>query len=433
MKKALHKLAIPTIITGFAEPIISLADTILIGHLGAQAVGGMGISISILFLLTWVIGSGRNALAAEVAQLLGKAQFSLINVVLTQTFILFVAISVIVAISVSFAISPILHWYQAEGAVFEYAKDYFLIRIMGLPFLIGAFVLFGYAKGMQNTRTPLYITLAAGMVNLLLDLALIHGIPPYIEGMGLKGAAIASVCAHVTMFLAAIFLLKKQHQFSFSTERTIHPHVKITVANSGNLVLRTAALNFTFIWCNRYATSLGDVFIATQTILFNLWMFCAFFLDGYAHAGLALTGKYKGQQNDTLIIQTTRYVLRVNLIIAGCLGVILFAVKWPIAQLVTDDVALSSSINNHMIFLCATLPFSAYAFTYDGIFIGLARIKLLRNVLIISTFFVFLPLFEVLTRALEPHYFYIWLSIFVWLGFRGIVPHFYFKNQYKTS
>ena len=63
-----------------------------------------------------------------------------------------------------------------------------------------------------------------------------------------------------------------------------------------NMFVRTMVLNLVFLISNRYANSYGSSSLAAYTIAYNIWIFSAFFIDGYSNAGNALAGKFMGEK-----------------------------------------------------------------------------------------------------------------------------------------
>jgi len=274
------------------------------------------------------------------------------------------------------------------------------------------------------------IATIGALINIVLDFILVYGIEGIIDPMGVKGAAWASLFAQVIMaFLALLFLLKKT-DVSLRLKRKIHPEIKRLVNMSYNLFIRSVALNIALLMAVREATSLGKEFIAAHTIAINLWLFSAFFLDGYGAAGNILGGRLLGAKKfRELGILTKRvniYNLVVSLLLIG-LGILLYK---PIGLLFSKDVLVLSTFYGVFFIVLISQPVNAIGFTYDAIFKGLGEMKYLRNVLISSTFFGFIPTLIICTYF-DLKLMGIWIAIVVWIGFRALALAIKYRNKYS--
>src|SRR5690606_23032914 len=139
--------------------------------------------------------------------------------------------------------------------------------------------------------------------------------------MHIMGAAYASVIAQLAMFLMALYFFFTKTPFGLSIRLKINPQMKRLLGLSLNLFVRAASLNFAIYLANAYATGYGDTFIAAQSILMNIWLFFSFFIDGYANAGNAISGKLLGAKQYKklwyLSIDISKYAIVIALILMG--------------------------------------------------------------------------------------------------------------------
>ena len=119
------------------------------------------------------------------------------------------------------------------------------------------------------------------------------------NGMGVKGAATASIVAQATMFILSIIVLYKKTPFTLSFSIKKNPFFNEMIHIFWNMFIRTLVLNIVFILANRFANKNGDVQLTAYTIGYNIWIFSSFFIDGFSNAGNALAGKYLGAKDRT--------------------------------------------------------------------------------------------------------------------------------------
>lgn len=314
-----------------------------------------------------------------VSQYLGAKKLSEIKSLVPQTILLSFILSAVVYLTTSLLATHIFRLYNASGLILNYAVDYFQIRAFGFPFTLVTFAIFGVLRGLQDTLYAMYISLAGGIINLVLDVVLVFGVGEIIPPMGVEGAAYASLMAQFAMTLAAVWVLHARTPFSFRLSRTLHPELRRILSLSANLVVRTAALNVALYLANRYATGYGKEHIATHTIALNIWLFAAFFIDGYANAGIAIAGKLLGAKEHMALGRLGYDLSRYSVIVALCVS-LFFVGAYPwLGGLFIKDAAVLSLFSGMFWMIILMQPLNALAFTFDGIYKGLGEAKFLRN------------------------------------------------------
>ena len=209
---AINKLAVPALIAGIAEPIISATDLAIIGNLpehSVEAASAVGIVVFFLNFLIWTLGQSRSAISSIISQYLGAGKLEEVkNLPMQAMLIVFVISVIILGVTYPFA-RDIFSWYKAKDLVLDYCVDYYQIRALGFPLILITFAIIGTFRGLQNTFYPMIIAIVGTIVNIVLDFALVYGIEGIINPMHIKGAAYASVVAQIIMALcSAYFLLK---------------------------------------------------------------------------------------------------------------------------------------------------------------------------------------------------------------------------------
>ncbi|MGB0896567.1 MAG: MATE family efflux transporter [Flavobacteriaceae bacterium] len=428
--KAINKLAVPALIAGIAEPIISATDLAIIGNLqkhSAEAAAAVGLVSVFLNALIWMLGQSRSAISSIVSQYLGAEKLDDVKNLPIQAILIIVAISVLIlGVTYPFA-KEIFSLYNAKGLVLDYCVDYYQIRTLGFPLLLVTFAIIGTFRGLQNTYYPMLIALAGLVCNLGLDVILVFGIDDVIPALGLQGAAYASVISQAVMLLLAFYFLIKKTEIPIKLSLPFNKEIKNLLVMIVNLFVRTLALNIALNVSSYYATSYGIEYINAYTISINIWFICAFVIDGYASAGNMMSGKLYGAndfENLTLLRQKlTTYGAVVGVLLLLILG--LFYV--PIGQLYSNNVLVRAEFYNTFWLAIAMQPLCAIAFIYDGMYKGMGKMKKLRNVLLISTFLGFIPV-VILTDYFNMKLYGIWTAFVVWIFLRGLLLKLDFKH-----
>lgn len=430
--KNINKLAIPALIAGIAEPLLSITDTAIIGNIdenATESLAAVGIVGAFISMLIWVFGQIRSAISSIISQYVGANKLDKINTLPAQAIAIVVAGSLFVlAISYPFA-KQIFQFYNASGTVLEFCVTYFKIRIFGFPFSLFVFAVFGIFRGLQNTYYPMIIAIIGALLNVVLDIAFVYGIEGFIPAMHIEGAAYASIIAQITMAVIALVLLIKKTSISLKLSLLLHEEIPKLLGMIGNLFIRTIALNTALYFATAFATDYGKEYIAAYTIGLNLWLLGAFMIDGYASAGNILAGKLLGSKDyKTLIVlskKLTKYGLFTGIIIA-VLGFVFYDF---IGQIFTKDPLVLEQFYHVFWIVILTQPISAITFIFDGMFKGMGEMKYLRNLLILSTAFVFIPtllFFDWLDYKLVA----IWIAFTLWIMARGIPLIIKFRSKF---
>ncbi|MBT3740856.1 MAG: MATE family efflux transporter [Polaribacter sp.] len=430
--KYINKLAIPALIAGIAEPLLSITDTAIIGNIeenATESLAAVGIVGAFISMLVWVFGQIRSAISSIISQYVGANKLGKIEALPAQAMAIVVAGSLLVlVISYPFA-KQIFQFYNASGTVLDFCVTYFKIRIFGFPFSLFVFAVFGTFRGLQNTYYPMIIAIIGAVLNVVLDLVFVYGVEGFIPAMNIEGAAYASLIAQVTMALIALILLLKKTSISLKISLPFHEEIPNLLGMIGNLFIRTIALNIALYFATAYATGYGNEYIAAYTIGLNLWLLGAFMIDGYSSAGNILSGKLLGSKDYETLFKLSIKLAKYGFFIGMIIAIFGFVFYDFIGQIFTKDPLVLEQFYHVFWIVILTQPISAITFIFDGMFKGMGEMKYLRNLLILSTGFVFIPtllFFDWLDYKLVA----IWIAFTLWILARGIPLIFKFRSKF---
>ena len=430
--KTINKLAIPATIAGIAEPLLSITDTAIVGNIpgdGLESLAAVGIVGSFLSMLIWILGQTRSAISAIIAQYLGAGRLSAIQNLPAQAIFLNVSLSFLILVSTIFVAEDIFKLLNASGKILAYCVAYYKIRVWGFPLTLFTFAVMGIFRGLQNTFWPMMIAIVGACLNVVLDLVLVYGLEGIIAPMHLEGAAWASLIAQGVMASMALVLLVRKTHISLMPKLPFHPELGRLIGMSLNLFVRTVALNLALLLAVREATALGDRFIGAHTIAINLWLFAAFFIDGYSAAGNIIGGRllgagdYKGLWD--LAARVVRYGSVVSIVLMG-LGFLFYQ---PIGRLFSNETVVLESFYAIFYIVILGMPVNTVAFIFDGLFKGLGEMKYLRNVLLVATFLGFVPALY-LGSYLHWGLHGVWIAFTIWMGVRGGALVWKFRHKF---
>ena len=422
-------LAAPMILSNLSVPLVALVDTAVVGHLphahqlAAVAVGG-----SLYTLLTWAMGFLRMGSTGFAAQAAGRGDGGALRQVLLQGLGLGVCLALLLSLLAIPFSSAALSLMQPSAELDQLARQYFQIRLFGLPASLATYALIGWLLGTQSARGPLAILLTANLLNVGLDLLFVLGLE-----WGVAGAAWASVIAEWSGALLGLWLTRGAlarypgHLEGRALQRWSSWRPLLAV--NRDIFIRTLALQLVFFLITVQGTRLGDATVAANALLLNGLTLTAYALDGLAHAVEALCGHALGARD--------RHALRRALLVAGAWSLLasigfalffLFGGHWFVALL--TDISEIRVLAQVFLPYLAVLPLLAvWSYLLDGLFIGATRAREMRDAMLIALA-LSLPLAWWL-QSLGNHG--LWLAFLAFMGLRSLVLGGYAWNMNRRN
>ena len=430
--KEINRLAIPAIFAGIVEPLISLTDTAVAGRLpmhADEALGAIGLVGSFMSAMIWIFLQTSNAITALVAQGYGANKVNTLKTLVSQVFYFNLIISLILSFAAYFLADWIFGLYGAKNLLLDTAVRYFKIRVWGFPLTLITFTIFGVFRGLQNTSWAMNISILGGLLNAALDVLLVF----YFQ-FDVEGIAWASITAQALMFVLAIFYLYYKTPFRLMKIFPLHADFGKTLVMSFDLFVRTLSLNIALFLAFRTATLLGgdgeNQFVGAHALLIQIWLFSSFFLDGYAHAAAALSGRLFGANQLLKLRYLVLDLIKIMLVLGTLVLAFYFFAYEHLGRILTKSESVLAVFYSAFWIVALMQPLNSIAFLFDGVYKGLGKTKLLRNVFIAALLFGFIPslyLFNYLGLGIQG----IWLAFVIWMFIRagGLFAHFY-RNIY---
>lgn len=385
----LVRLAVPTIVSTLAVPLLGVADTAILGrlpdvtHLAAAAAAN-----TILNAVFWIFGFLRMGTTALVAQASGQGDPR------ESARLLFQASAVGGALGLLLVAGrgPMgwigFHLVGAAPEVTALAKEYYAIRIFEAPvFLIGLGIT-GYLRGRGDAITPMLFTLGVNLVNIAGDLLLVPGwwgLP----SLGVRGAAWASLIAQWTGGVGLVLAVWPRVRRHVSREwlsgwRRLPWGRFLRVQQ--DLFFRTLFLVVTMAAITALAARLQDPHeLAAHAVLLQLWSLVSYAVDGFAYATETTVGTWLGRGRP----QAARASAQAALLWGVGIG-ILFALVYragvdTIARFFTTDPRVQQILHELVVVIAVSQPVNALAYIFDGILIGATDTRFLRRAMLTSS------------------------------------------------
>jgi putative MATE family efflux protein len=394
-----------------------------------ESLSAVGIAGAFLSTLIWILGQTRSAISAVISQNLGAGKIDEIKTLPAQAVFFNILLSLVVLASTYFFAEEIFSLLNAEGMILDLSLEYYNIRVWGFPLTLFTFAIFGIFRGLQNTFWPMVVAMSGAVINIGLDFALVYGIEDIIAPMGVKGAAWASLIAQGLMAIMSLIFVLVKTDISLRLRFPLHKEINRLVVMSLNLFVRSLSLNIALVLAVKEATALGKETIAAHTIAVNIWLFTAFFIDGYGAAGNVLGGRLLGAKSYKDLWTLTKRLNLYNLIVAALLMSVAFIFYRSSGLIFSKDDTVLQAFYSVFFIVILMQPLNSIAFTLDAIFKGLGETAYLRNTLLGATFLGFVPMIY-LSKYLEWGFIGIWIAFVVWMFIRSSALIFKYHNTY---
>ncbi|MBO5956458.1 MAG: MATE family efflux transporter [Bacteroidales bacterium] len=427
MNKSILKLAIPNIISNITIPLLGLVDMILMGHLdSAIYIGAIALGGTIFSVLYSFFSFLRAGTTGFTAQSLGNNDntetiYSLYRSVCIGIPIIILILSLQIPIA---KISSLL--LDGSNEVKELAITYFYVRIWAAPANILLYCLNGWFVGMQNTKIPMFIAILINVMNIIFSFILV-----ILFEQNVKGVALGTVIAQYSGLTLAIILLIKNYRSYFVKINSkilfdIEKMKRFFKVNR-DLMIRSFLLIISIAFFTNQSAKLGNNILAINMILLQSFYIFSYFTDGFAYAGEALVGKFVGSKDK----ENLQKVIRLLLIWGFSISIpfsILYAISpSSFVKIISDNAEILTAIQPYYIYMVIIPLITFAAFIWDGIYIGATASKAIRNTMIISTIFVFIPSWYLLMPRFGNHG--LWIAFLLFMIARGVSMTFMYKKN----
>ena len=411
-------LALPSILANITVPFVGIVDLAIAGHLGdAAAIGGIAVGTMLFDMLYWNLGFLRVGTGGITAQAFGRRDWKCAG----ETFVQGIATALLMAF-----LCLVIQWLyiyvsflvlDCTPEVASVAKEYFFIRIWAVPATLSLFVFKGWFIGMQNTVFSMITDIWVNVVNMAASWLLAFHTP-----LGLKGVAVGTLIAQWTgLALASSLMLARYRSIlaQASIRAAVHwQHIRSFFRINVDLFIRSFSLLVVYNGFTIIATYWGDTQLAVSAVMMKLLLFYSYFVDGFAYAGEALTGRFIGEQNKDQLHKVIRLLFYWCFGIAAVSTLAYSIFPQSMISIITNDPAVHAGCRPFLFWLLLMPVFSCIAFVWDGIYVGATASKALRNCTVgsalafLAGYFVFAPLAGI--QALYIGYFFhlIWRSAY---------------------
>ncbi|MER6305658.1 MATE family efflux transporter [Streptomyces sp. NPDC001657] len=358
-------LAVPAFGSLVAEPLFVMVDSAVIGHLGTSQLAGLGIAAGLLTTAVSVFVFLAYATTAAVARRVGAGDLP----AAIRQGMDGIWLALLLGAAVIAAVLPTAPWlveaFGASGTAAPYATTYLRISALGIPAMLMVLAATGLLRGLQDTRTPLYVAIGGFSANAALNVGLVYG-----AGLGIAGSAWGTViaqCGMAAVYLTVVVRGARRHGASLRPDAA---GIRASAQAGVPLLVRTLSLRAVLMIATAIAARLGDAEVAAHQIAITLWNLLAFALDAIAIAGQAIIGRHLGAGDRAGARAACRRMVQWGIAAGLVLGLLVVLSRPLFIPLFTSDPAVRDPLLTTLLVVAVTQPVSGVVFILDGVLMG---------------------------------------------------------------
>ena len=369
---SLITLSIPTILEEVFATLLQYVDTAMVGRLGEKATAAVSTTTSIGWLINSIPGAIAIAMLAIASKANGAGQDEKLRKLAGQSILYAFVVGVILEI-LALVLSPFIPiWMGVEEDIVRPASLYFSITSITLIFRTSARVFAAMIRSLKDTRSPMYISVAENILNVILNFVFIYGL-----GLGVVGAAIASCISFgiggIAMFL--MMLSKKQLRPSFVD---LKPDKDIWMEA---LPIGYPVLGATVVSCMGYivfagmVSGMGTIIFAAHSIAVTAEQIV--YIPGYGlrAATSTLIGNALGEGNTAKLSATRKMTILMTMVIMLVNGTLLFLFAYPFMQIFTNSTEVVIIGSKMLKLVSFSEIFFGLMIVLEGISYGMGQTK----------------------------------------------------------
>jgi multidrug resistance protein, MATE family len=417
MNRRILNLAIPNVISNITVPLLGIVDLTVMGHLGSEVyIGAIAVGGMIFNFIYWGFSFLRMGTSGFAAQGFGKNNKTEIIAILVRA--LLVALSgALLLIALQYPIEKLSFLIiNSSEEVKNFASSYFYIRIWAAPATISLYAFTGWFIGMQNTKIPMMVAITVNLLNIGFNLFFV-----FVLDMKSDGVAYGTVLAQYCGLALSLFFFRKYFMgyLSFFRRETLQERTALLEFFRVNkdIFIRTLALIFTMSFFTTKSAQTNDTILAVNTLLFQFFIFFSYFVDGFANAGEALTGRYIGALQKQNLIRSVKLIFYWTFGISLVFTLINAIGGAFLLSLMTSNEDIIREAAPYYIWVVFIPLVSFTAFVWDGIYIGATASSYLRNSILVALAF-FLVTYYLPQGQLGNHG--LWFALLLFLAVRGV-------------
>lgn len=339
LRQEVLRLALPAMGEQMLSLMVSLVDTMLVGHLGAEALAGVSLATQWVFMASTLFSAISTGSVALVARAAGAQDLETANRTARQSVIVGLAVGLLATALAVLLAGPAVVLMGAEPASLQQGISY--LRIAGMAFALQAvmFVCNACLRGVGDTRTTLKVMLVVNVINVVVAWTAING-PLGLPRLGVAGSALGAAAGRAAGGLLALgILLKGRSGLKLDLRgwgpdlETIRRLLRVGLPTGGEqLLMRVGMMSFV-----RVVASMGTVVVAAHAVALRVESISYMPGFGFAIAGTTLVGQGLGARDPQRAERSGYLTYQIAAVLMMAMGLIFILLPRPLISLFTAE------------------------------------------------------------------------------------------------
>lgn len=393
-------IALPALLALASDPLASLVDTAFIGHIGPVELGAVGVSISVFNLVSKMFNlpllnvttsfvaedaSDKEVVTETPLELKGLLSMEALNgneehqespvtnianekpclPSVSSALVLGTLLGLGEAFILTFFAGPILTvmGVNESSPMRQPASQYLMLRAIGAPAAVVALAIQGVFRGFKDTKTPLYVTMAGNLVNIILDPILIFTLK-----LGVCGAAIATIISQY--IIVGLLLWVLAFKVTLLPPRLEDLRLSRFLKSGGYLLVRTIAILLVMTLATSMAARQGAIQMAGHQICLQIWLAASLLSDSIALAGQAIIATAFAKFEYKRAREASFRILQIGFLFGLFIAMLLGATMPAFSRVFSTDAVVLNTVKGLIPFVALTQPINSLAFVFDGLHYG---------------------------------------------------------------
>lgn len=427
--KNILKVALPIIISGVAQNIVNVTDTMFLGRLSNVALGAGG-NAGIFYFVLVITGMGFTTGAQIIiGRRNGEKNYAQIGKIFDHSIYFLVPLGILLYFFIKHWAPFLLEIITLSPAILEASIEFLSYRAFGILFAFINFTFIAFYVGTTKTKILIYATVLMMLVNVFLDYALIFGNFGFPE-MRIKGAALASVISEAVALIFFILYtykaidIEKYQLFEFKKFDTV-VFKRILKVSSPVMLQNFLSLSSWFIFF-MIIEKIGERELAISHIIRSIYMVLMIPLFGFSSATNTLVSNLIGQGRKNQVLPLIKKITILSLLSTSFVLLFNLLIPQQMIGFYTNDLNLILDTIPTLNVISFTMFVFALAFIlFNGVSgTGNTKTSLLIEFITISIYLVSTYYIALVLEASLP---IVWCSEIIYFGLLGIMSFIYLK------
>ncbi len=401
VSKLIFKLAIPNITAQFVNLLYNIVDRVFIGHMpstGSLALSGVGICFPIIIFVSAVASFSAVGGATRASISMGEKNTQKAQKIIDNCFTMQVILSVVLTALMLLFNRKLLMVFGGSDNIINYAVDYMNVYAIGTIFVqltvgMNAFITCqGYAKKAMLT------VIIGAVLNTILDPIFI-----YVFGLGVRGAALATVISQaVSCVWVILFLNSKQSMFKINFKPSIEKEILLPCISLGmaSFVMQGSEGVLSICFNESLQRYGGDIAVGAMTILTSIMQCLVLPLSGLTQGSQPVTSYNFGAGNIDRVRDSFFVLLKTGLLYSTAVWICTMLFPKTLAGFFSSNAELIDNTAEYMLIYCAGLFVLGAQFACQFTMISIGNAKTSLFLAVLRKFILLIPLIYILPLLL---------------------------------